>query len=177
MERQEWRGAPPIDLRKQEVREWAEERGPEDEPTNVEELPAAEPEPTSEADALEELRQDEDFAHAERYHEGLEHFRGDLQHIVETGSLGSYDNEGNLSSVVNKDLSKQVAEVMKSRDWDEAAAALYVAAQWRQHALESYSAILDRANDATMRRIIIEKMHAVEKMVVHGADQKRVSSM
>lgn len=154
----EW-SRPAIDLSKQEVKEWAEGRGAEDEPK-----PEFSPEPErplTENEAQASLEADPDYQQAVAQEEQFAREMNQLMHTAEMNSVYSYDAAGHASTTLNSELARALSKIVVEKNIDESDAAEVYAARLVSAARDGYDAVLSRTTDRTVRAIVQDKRSAI----------------
>ncbi len=158
-----------IDLRKAEVKGWEEGTNEQDPDEETAERKAREKEQMQETvndEEVQRVQSDEQFLDAAANVEDLHKFIPQLEHIASTGSIGSYSADGAYSSTIDAEIARAVASVVKERNWDEDAAAMFVANRLRTGAIEGYQKLLEVNDNPAVRKMLTERVHEAQSLTL-----------
>lgn len=158
-----------IDLRKAEVKGWAEGTNEQDPDQETAERKAREKEAMQESvdqEEVERVQADEQFLDATANVEDLHKYLQQLEHIAVTGSIGSYSADGGYSSTIDSEIARAVAGVVKDKNWDEDAAARFIATRLRAGAIDEYQRLLMKNDNPAVRKMLTERLHEAQSLTI-----------
>lgn len=110
-------------------------------------------------DPMVRLNKDKFFIQGAQNEAALTKYLDSLRLIEETGTLYT-GAEG--WRTVDQEMVDIVEKVMKNKDFDEVAAALYIGAKWRDDALNGYYDVIAREGNPTVVSMLQRKIDALE---------------